>query len=99
MWFLESGIAQTDVKYHFFGIQDAFYEITCIEDKGNGKGHNDDKFSPFVLKTKQDFSHVLIIAHRQISILHDHDVRLIYGMVILAPLLFLLFFSFFFFKH
>ena len=88
VWLLESGIAQIDSKYHFFGIEIRFMRAYLLTESGTRNFR--------LLCSKRDyFSHALIILLRQISLMHDHEVRLTYGMFILAPF----FFVFFFFFH
>ena len=82
---LESGVAQTDVKYHFSGIEIRFMGAHRLTESVTRNFR--------LLCSKRDyFSHALIILLRQISLLHDHDVRLTYGMFILTPFFFCLFF-------
>lgn len=91
VWLLESGIAQNDSKYHFSGIEIRFMRAYLLTESVTRNF--------LLLCSKRDyFTHVLIILLKQISVLHDHDVRLSYGMFILAPFFFfcLFFFAFFF---
>ena len=93
VWLLESGIAQIEWKYHFSGIEIRFMRayLLTVSVTRNFR----------LLCSKRDyFSHALIILLRQISLMHDHEVRLTYGMFILAPFFFNCpFFCFFFVSH
>ena len=91
---LESGIAQIDSKYHFSGIEIRFMRAYLLTESVTRNLH--------LLCSKRDyFTHVLIILLKQISLLHGHDVRLSYGMFILAPFFFffVFFLPFFFLFH
>ena len=88
VWLLESGIAQIDSKYHFSGIEIRFMREYLLTESGTRNFR--------LLCSKRDyFFHALIILLRQISLMHDHEVRLTYGMFILAHFFLSFFFIFF----
>ena len=87
VWLLESGIAHLKLTRNitFSGIVIRFMRAYLLTESVTRNFR--------LLCSKRDyFSHALIILLRQISLMHDHEVRLTYGMFILAPFFFVFFF-------